>query len=112
MELNKSIGINSLTSQYRIKVAYMLMWMRLIPIKKRTLKGWSMPDMSTIQGFTNQGAGNCGSHKGDDGKNYSKTPSHVQPSAELGEPQPSAPIICDFCHKEITTLLQKSPKVK
>lgn len=55
MELNKVIGINSLTSQYRIKVAYMLMWMRLIPINKRTLKGWSMPDMSTISEFTKEG---------------------------------------------------------
>jgi len=34
MELNKVTGINSLTGQYRIKVAYMLMWMRLIPIEK------------------------------------------------------------------------------
>jgi hypothetical protein len=55
MELNKVTGINSLTSQYRIKVAYMLMWMRLIPIDKRTLKGWSMPDVRTIEEFTKKG---------------------------------------------------------
>ena len=55
MELNKFTGINSLTSQYRIKVAYMLMWMRLIPIKKKTLRGWSMPDMQTISEFTKRG---------------------------------------------------------
>jgi hypothetical protein len=52
MELNKVTGINSLTGQYKIKVAYMLMWMRLIPIEKKTLKGWSMPDMETISEFT------------------------------------------------------------
>jgi len=50
-ELNKTCGINSLTGQYRIKVAYMLMWMRLIPINKNTLKGWSMPDCGTISDF-------------------------------------------------------------
>ena len=55
MELNKVTGINSLTSQYRIKVAYMLMWMKLIPINKKTLKGWSMPDIGTIEGFTKKG---------------------------------------------------------
>lgn len=48
MELHGCIGSNKLTSQYRIKVAYMLMWMRLIPINKSTLKGWSMPDCKTI----------------------------------------------------------------
>ena len=51
MELHKFIGINSLTSQYRMKVAYMLMWMRLIPIDKKTLNGWSMPDRGTISEF-------------------------------------------------------------
>lgn len=50
-ELHGYLGANSLTSQYRIKVSYMLMWMRLIPIKKKTLKGWSMPDMRTISDF-------------------------------------------------------------
>ena len=55
MELNKVTGINSLTGQYRIKVAYMLMWMRLIPIEKKTLKGWSMPDIRTIEEFTKVG---------------------------------------------------------
>jgi len=56
MELNKVVGINSLTSQYRIKVAYMLMWMRLIPIDKKTLKGWSMLDMRTISEFASNTA--------------------------------------------------------
>lgn len=55
MELNKVTVINNLTSQYRIKVAYILMWMRLIPIEKKTLKGWSMPDMGTISKFTKEG---------------------------------------------------------
>jgi len=56
MELHKFVGINSLTSQYRTKVAYMLMWMRLIPINKKTLEGWRpMPDMGTISQFANGG---------------------------------------------------------
>ncbi len=51
-ELHKHTGKNKLTSQYRIKVAYMLMWMRLIRINKNELKGWHMPDMNTITKIT------------------------------------------------------------
>jgi len=42
---------NKLVKAYRTKVQYMLMWMRLIPIDKKTLKGWSMPDNRTISNF-------------------------------------------------------------
>ena len=45
------IETNKLVKQYRRKVQYMLMWMRLIPIDKRTLAGWGMPDMNTISKF-------------------------------------------------------------
>jgi hypothetical protein len=51
MELIKCTGANKLTNTYLTKVQYMLMWMRLIPIDKRTLKGWSMPDCRTISDF-------------------------------------------------------------
>jgi len=43
---------NKLVQEYRRKVQYMLMWMRLIPIDKKTLKGWAMPDMRTISEFS------------------------------------------------------------
>ena len=47
-ELNGNTSKNKLTQKYRVKVGYMLMWMRMIPIDKDVLKGWSMPDMGTI----------------------------------------------------------------
>ena len=56
MELHKSVGINSLTSKYRMKVSYMLMWMRFIPINKKILEGWRpMPDNRTIRQFAKEG---------------------------------------------------------
>jgi hypothetical protein len=54
-ELHSFIGVNKLTSQYRIKVTYMLMWLRLIPIKKNVLTGWRMPDIGTIAEFEKLG---------------------------------------------------------
>jgi len=54
-ELHKYTGKNKLTSQYRMKVAYMLMWMRLIRINKSELKGWHMPDMNTITKMRKEG---------------------------------------------------------
>jgi len=55
MELIKCYGYNKLTDTYRLKVQYMLFWMRFIPIEKKTLKGWSMPDMGTISDFKKLG---------------------------------------------------------
>ena len=54
-QLNGKASKNKLTGMYRIKVAYMLMWMRMIPIDKNTLKGWSMPDMNTVSEFRKLG---------------------------------------------------------
>ena len=41
-------GKTKLTEMYLHKVGYMIMWFRLIPIKKKVLKNWHMPDMRTI----------------------------------------------------------------
>ena len=57
MELNNCIGSNKLTSQYKMKVAYMLLWMRQILVNKDVLKGWKMPDCETILGFAKVGDG-------------------------------------------------------
>ncbi len=54
MEMIGNKGHNKLVTQYISKVQYMLMWMRLIPIDKKTLKGWSMPDMGTISKFSKE----------------------------------------------------------
>jgi len=50
-ELHRYVGINNLTNEYRIKITYLLMWMRLIPVDKNILRGWSLPDDFTIITF-------------------------------------------------------------
>jgi hypothetical protein len=59
-ELHNCIGANYLTSKYRIKVSYMLMWLRLIPVKGDYLKGWVLPDASTIQSYQEAAKGAYG----------------------------------------------------
>jgi len=41
-------GRNKLTDQYRQKICYMLMWMRMIPCNKSNMEGWSMPDYNDL----------------------------------------------------------------
>jgi hypothetical protein len=47
-ELRKVHGKNKLSEKYRVKVTYMIMWLRLLPCKKGFLNKWKMPDYSTI----------------------------------------------------------------
>jgi hypothetical protein len=46
--LYKLRGKNKVAEQYFTKVRYMLMWLRLIPVRKSFIKNWHMPDMGTI----------------------------------------------------------------
>lgn len=46
--IRKLQGKTKLSNQYLTKVRYMIMWMRLIPLNKKILKDWHMPDYSDI----------------------------------------------------------------
>ena len=44
----RKLKYNGVSSKYKTKIEYMLMWLRMCPCKYKFLDNWSMPDLRTI----------------------------------------------------------------
>lgn len=44
----RKLEYKGVSQRYKIKIGYMVLWLRMIPCNKKFLENWSMPDLRTI----------------------------------------------------------------